>query len=165
MKKRFLFFALLLTGTLVYAHTLVMNTLDNEDNTITVFGEFSTGEQAAGAMVRLESLVSGKVLFKERLPVESELTVGIPKEPYQIVLDGGPGHIIVKEGIAPLEGFTESLQTKANNNAGETLSKAEQNTGEWSLPTLVLFSSAFFLFLLTLYFSAMNTERILKETR
>lgn len=36
------------------AHTLMMNVANNGDGTITVVGEFSTGELAAGAMVRLE---------------------------------------------------------------------------------------------------------------
>ena len=101
----FMFFSMSL-----FAHNLIMNVIDNKDNTITVVGEFSTGEDAAGAMIRLESLVNAEVLYKQRLPQESELTINIPKEPYQIVLDGGPGHTIVKEGIAPLEGFKKEIK-------------------------------------------------------
>ena len=103
----FVFFSMSL-----FAHNLIMNVIDNKDNTITVVGEFSTGEDAAGAMIRLESLVNAEVLYKQRLPQESELTINIPKEPYQIVLDGGPGHTIVKEGIAPLEGFKKEIKER-----------------------------------------------------
>lgn len=161
MKKLIILFAICLTGTLVHAHTLLMEVLDNENNTVTVTAEFSTGQNAAGAQIRLESLASGKVLFKQRLPIESELTMDIPKEPYQIVLDGGPGHIIVKEGIPPLEGFLEELRA----NVSEKLSKPESNNQNWSLPTLVFFSLSPLLFILTIYFSARNTRRILGKIR
>jgi len=142
------------------AHTLMMNIANNGDGTITVVGEFSTGELAAGAMVRLESLVSGSTLFKQRLGVEGELAIPIPKEPYQVVLDGGPGHVIVKEGIAPAEGF--SIQVSEAGKSTKKLSEAQSSTGEWSLPTMILFSLAMALMGLTLYFSARNTKKLLE---
>lgn len=40
MKLRYIFLTLFLVTNLS-AHTLLMNVLDNEDNTITVIGEFS----------------------------------------------------------------------------------------------------------------------------
>ncbi|MFY9110114.1 hypothetical protein PZQ46_11480, partial [Aliarcobacter butzleri] len=76
MKKIFVFMFLSVS---LFAHNLIMNVIDNKDNTITVIGEFSTGEDAAGALVRVESLISGDVLYKERLPEASELTITIPK--------------------------------------------------------------------------------------
>lgn len=147
----------------VYAHNLLMNVMNNEDNTITVMGEFSTGELAFGAMVRLESLVSGDVLFKERLPQISELTIEIPKEPYQIVLDGGPGHTIVKEGIAPLEGFVKEFleQTKKSSK----LSQSDEFRNDWSLPMIVMFTFGLILVILTLYFSAKNTQILMKQLK
>ncbi|RXK13224.1 hypothetical protein CP965_05340 [Halarcobacter mediterraneus] len=164
MKKIFVVISTLFVITTLYAHTLLMNVMNNEDNTITVIGEFSTGEKAAGALVRLESLVSGEILFKQRLPVESELTIDIPKEPYQVVLDGGPGHTIVKEGIEPLEGFAKEVKEKAKSNS-EKLSKAENFNNEWSLTTIILFTICIVLLLLALYFSSRNTNKILNEIR
>lgn len=105
MKKIFILISFVMS---MYAHNLIMNVMDNADNTITVVGEFSTGEDAAGALIRLESLLSGEILYKERLPQESELTITIPKEPYQIVLDGGPGHTIVKKGLLHLKDLIKS---------------------------------------------------------
>ncbi len=161
MKKIFIFLTLTLS---LYAHNLLMSVMDNEDNTITVIGEFSTGEKAAGALVRLESLVSGEILFKQRLPVESELTIDIPKEPYQVVLDGGPGHTIVKEGIESLEGFAKEVKEKAKSNSVK-LSKPEEFNNDWSLTTIILFTVCIVLLLLALYFSSKNTNKILNEIR
>ncbi len=136
------------------AHTLLMDVIDNEDNTITVVGAFSTGEKTVGALVKLESLISGEVLYQKRLPDESELTIEIPKEQYQVVLDGGPGHTVVKEGFAPLEGFTKKTSTETSSK------KLSQNQHGALINTsvIVLFSIAFVLLALTLYFSARNTK-------
>lgn len=153
----FVFFSMSL-----FAHNLIMNVIDNKDNTITVVGEFSTGEDAAGAMIRLESLVNAEVLYKQRLPQESELTINIPKEPYQIVLDGGPGHTIVKEGIAPLEGFKKEIKEKEVNTK---LSTAQNANNEWDLITIFFFSLCLILFGLAIYFSNKNTNKILEKLK
>ncbi|RXJ60925.1 hypothetical protein CRV04_00165 [Candidatus Marinarcus aquaticus] len=145
----------------LYAHSLLMNIFDNEDNTITVMAEFSTGEKAAGALIRLESLVTGEVLYQKRLPLESELTIIIPKEEYQVVLDAGPGHTIVKEGIAPLEGFLKKV--KAKNTA--KLSQAQKTNNQWSALTTLFFVICIILFLMTIYWSNRNTNRILKQLK
>ena len=161
MKKIFVFIFLSIS---LYAHNLIMNVMNNGDNTITVVGEFSTGEDAAGAMIRLESLVNGEVLYKERLPQESELTISIPKEPYQIVLDGGPGHTIIKDGIAPIEGFKEELKEKVNE-VNSKLSTAQNANNEWDLITIFFFSLCLILFGLAIYFSNKNTNKILEEIK
>lgn len=153
----FMFFSMSL-----FAHNLIMNVIDNKDNTITVVGEFSTGEDAAGAMIRLESLVNAEVLYKQRLPQESELTINIPKEPYQIVLDGGPGHTIVKEGIAPLEGFKKEIKEKEVNTK---LSTAQNANNEWDLLTIFFFVLCLILFGLAIYFSNKNTNKILEKLK
>jgi hypothetical protein len=88
-----------------YAHKLILSEYDNGDDTLTIKGKYDTGASAAGALVRLEALNRGDILFKKRLTVESELTVKIPDEPYQIVLDGGPGHLSIQKGIPPSKGF------------------------------------------------------------
>lgn len=143
------------------AHTLLMDVIDNEDNTITVVGAFSTGEKTVGALVKLESLTSGEVLYQKRLPDESELTIEIPKEQYQVVLDGGPGHTVVKEGFAPLEGFTKKTSTETSSK------KLSQNQHGALINTsvIVLFSIAFVLLGLTLYFSARNTKMLTAQLK
>lgn len=148
----------------LFAHNLIMNVIDNKDNTITVVGEFSTGEDAAGAMIRLESLVNAEVLYKQRLPQESELTINIPKEPYQIVLDGGPGHTIVKEGIAPLEGFKKEIKEKEKE-VNTKLSTAQNANNEWDLITIVFFVLCLILFAMAIYFSNKNTNKILEKLK
>jgi len=150
-------------ASFLQAHTLLMNLMNNDDNTITVHGEFSTGELASGALIKVESLISGTVLFQQRLPESSELIIAIPKEPYQVVLDGGPGHTIVKEGIAPLEGFSTDVKAKAN--TGGKLSQAQNGNGEWDMATVSMFSIAVLLFALTLYFSSRNTRLILLQMK
>lgn len=163
MKKLTYLISTLLFATILNAHSLLMNLMDNEDNTILVSGEFSTGQLAVGAMVRLESLVSGEILYKKRLPDSSELIIEIPKEPYQVVLDGGPSHQIVKEGIAPLEGFSSTSSKEAKSVA--TLSQPREMSKQWSNLTVVLFMFAFLLLFLTLYFSMRNTNKILKAIK
>ncbi len=158
MKKIFILISFVMS---MYAHNLIMNVMDNADNTITVVGEFSTGEDAAGALIRLESLLSGEILYKERLPQESELTVTIPKEPYQIVLDGGPGHTIVKKGVAPLEGFNQELKGKSINSK---LSKP-QESNNWNVITILFFTVCLILFALAIYFSNKNTNKILHQLK
>ncbi|QDF28020.1 hypothetical protein [Halarcobacter anaerophilus] len=162
--KKIAVLILLLTATIAQAHTLLMNVINNEDNTVTVVGEFSTGDSAAGALIRFESLLSGKILFKQRLPEDSELTAEIPKEPYQIVLDGGPGHTIVKEGIAPLEGFEKEIKAEVTKTSTK-LSQASNLTNEWSNPTIILFILGLLLIILTLYISSKNTNKILKQIK
>lgn len=145
---------LLLLSLNLSAHTLIMDIIDNEDNTMTVVGAFSTGEKTVGALVKFESLITGEVLYQKRLPEESELTIEIPKEQYQVVLDGGPGHTVVKEGFAPLEGFTKNTdKTQSSKKLSQNQEGALVNTS-----VIVLFSLAFILLALTLYFSAKNTK-------
>ena len=153
MKKTILFLLIaLLTPIIAFAHSLILSVIDNGDDTITIIGKFDTGALAEGAMVRLESESSGKVIFTERLPQESELTLAIPKEPYQIILDGGPGHISVKSGIPPRDGF--AVETKKN-------AKTMKNEG-WSTAMVVTIGTAFGLFLLTIYISMSNTKKIIE---
>jgi hypothetical protein len=163
MKKLGIIMMACTMASFLQAHTLLMNLLNNDDNTITVHGEFSTGELASGALIKVESLISGTVLFQQRLPESSELIVAIPKEPYQVVLDGGPGHSVVKEGIAPLGGFPADVQTKVT--TGGKLSRAQNGNGEWDLATVSMFSIAVLLFALTLYFSSRNTQLLLREMK
>lgn len=160
MKK--ILIILSLVYTMSYAHSLLMNVFDNEDNTITVEGLYSSGKKTIGALIKVESLVTGEVLYKQRLPQESEITLDIPKEPYQIVLDGGPGHVIVKKGIAPIEGFSKKFDVNMKTMNTNTLSMGEQNNREWGFITIFLFTLCVILLVLAIYFSNKNTQKIYK---
>ena len=100
-------------------------------------------------------------MFKDRLPKESKITIDIPKEPYQVVLDT-PEEIVVKIGIAPIEGFTSEHKTKAEEVLLK-LSKEKHGDEEWSGLTLAFFILCLILFLLTIYFSSKNTNKLIKE--
>jgi len=160
MKKILIMLSLICT--ISYAHTLLMNVFENEDNTITVEGLYSSGKKTVGAMIKIESLISGQVLLKQRLPDSSEITIPIPKEPYQIVLDGGPGHIIVKEGIAPKEGYSKEIKEKVLDKGTNKLSIGQQSKNEWGYTTIFLFATCIFLLSLAIYFSNSNTQKIYK---
>ena len=151
--KRFIYILFLIT-TYLHSHELMMNVIDNKDNTVTVIG----GETIEGAMIKFESLQTGEVIFKQRLPQKSELTITIPNEPYQIVLDGGPGEKVIKEGVF-LKG--ENIdKSKINPIVIEKLTKPEHEEHDFDTLTLALFLIAFMLFFLTIYFSAKNSNKI-----
>jgi len=161
MHKTILFKILIfLLPIAMFGHTLLLNIDDNEDGTITVQGKFNTGQSASGAQVRLESLISGEVLYKKRLPDESELVINIPKEPYQIVLDGGPGHQVVKEGITPEGGFSKEMITKKDM---VKVSKPKSSMQSLPLEIIISIAVAFLLFFLTIIISIKNTDKLIKE--
>ena len=161
-KKIFINLLFLLTlSSFTFAHTLLLNVLDNEDDTITIEGAFNTGQLASGAQVRIEALASGEVLYKERLPDESEITINIPKEPYQVVLDGGPGHQIVQNGPEPKNGFTKEIES---NKKGK-LSQPRQGTKQWSLALIVTIALAFTLLFATILICFKNTNKLIKELK
>lgn len=160
--------------TLSFSHNLIIEVLNNDDNTLTIVGGYDTGDKAGGAMVRFEALSTGKILYKKRLPYESELTITIPKEPYQIVLDGGPDHVLIQAGIVPKEGFIKDkksqvdgikiMQTSSSTMTTQ-LSQAKNNTHIWGNLTIFLFTMCLLLFSLAIYFSFKNTQKILKEIK
>lgn len=160
-KKNFLYFILLLLPTLIYAHELILNVKDNQDNTITVEGLFDTGELTPEAQVRLEALATGEVLYKERLPQTSQLIIKIPNEPYQIVLDGGPHFQEVKKGVAPKNGFTKNTNKSENSK----LSKSRDNDDEYSTALIVTISLAFLLLFATIIVSMRNTNKLMAQLK
>lgn len=88
------------------AHSVVLNTMDNEDGTMEIFGGFSTGQSAVGAKFVIRSQIHGKILYENRVSKSGTLIVKVPSEPYIIILDSGPGHRLEKIGdIKPKEGF------------------------------------------------------------
>ncbi len=143
------------------AHSLLLHVLDNEDGTITVQGKFDTGALATGAVVRLETLGSSEIIFEKRMPMESELTVDIPNQPYRIILDGGPGHQAVKEGMAPPQGFT----VKAGKAGTARAPKAAPKHQQLNLPFVICTGAAFCMLGLTLFFCKRNTDRLINELK
>lgn len=144
---------LMLVFTSLFAHKILLNVIDNDDDTLTLIGGYDTGQSAANAQIRLEALSDGRVLFEARLPDESEMVVKIPDEPYQIVLDGGAGHQQIKKGIEPKAGF----KTKPKNQT-KTISQKQQLNIAY-ITTLLI---AIILMLLTMFFSYKNTQKLLK---
>ncbi|MFV7791371.1 hypothetical protein ACNSOL_04285 [Aliarcobacter lanthieri] len=160
MKKIFMLLALAFS---LYSHELILIVEDNKDNTITVAGEFDTGDSVAGALVRLESLVSGDILFQQRLPESQEVIVEIPKEPYRVVLDGGSGHSLIKAGIPPIEGFKEEVKQNVTNK--KPVKKTESIIPKWDSLTITFFSLCLLAFLLAIYFSNKNTNKLLSQLK
>lgn len=157
MKMTLQIIILMLLPISLYSHSLLLNIMDNEDGTIMVGGAFNTGESAAGAIIRLESTSSDEILYKKRLGNEGEVTIKIPKIPYQIVLDGGEGHTIIKDGIPPKGGFI--IQ--------KTEEKKKKSRGDVNISTspaiIVSILLAFILLFATIFISARNTNKIMRE--
>jgi len=160
MTRKRILLLLILFSPYLYAHTLLLNVFLNDNNTITIEGAFSTGQKAQGALILLEALSNGEVLYKKRLPELSELRVKIPAQPYQVVLDAGSGHRITKAGIAPKNGFTKKVLQK--NNAPKT---EEKNTSIaiTNAQIQLAFAFAFFLIILSIVLSTRNTNKLIKE--
>lgn len=161
-KKRLFILILLLLPTFVFSHTLLLNVFDNEDNTINVEGIFNTGQLAPGAEIRLESLNTGEILYKKRLPDESELTIDIPNEPYQIVLDGGPGHQVVNSGIEPKNGFSKQIK---KNKKESKLSQPRTSQQGMTIEMIISVSIAFLLLFLTIFISIRNTNKLMLQLK
>lgn len=111
--KKILFWLMVWLGSVswLHAHTLVLLVSDEGDGNILIKGEFSTGQLASGALVQIKALGNAQVLHEARLAEDGEMVVPIPGIPYEIVLDGGPGHTVSKEGIAPPGGFKQQTAT------------------------------------------------------
>lgn len=118
MKHKFLlaFIVVLFLKSTMFAHTALLQMSDNEDGTMEIFGGFSTGQSAAGAKILIKSQITSNILYENRVPQSGTLIVQIPKEPYLVVLDSGPGHRVEKTGeIEPTNGFNkESLKKPLN---------------------------------------------------
>lgn len=151
MKK--LLFVLIFVNSL-FAHSLILNLIDNNDGTIQIIGGFNTGQNAVGALVKVESLVSGEILLSKRLPDESEITFKIPTEEYQVILDGGPGHTVIKKGIAPQGGFKKIAKVALTKN----IKKESQ-----SLTLPILWSLCVVFLFLILFFWIRNTNKLMNS--
>ncbi len=85
-------------SVLLLAHTPLMFVDDNKDGTIYVEAGFSDGSSAAGMACRLEDS-EGNTLWEGVFDRFGSLTIEIPDvDQYDIVFDGGPGHVIRRPG-------------------------------------------------------------------
>lgn len=156
MQKMIRWMIVFLVPINMYAHVLLMKVVDNKDDTLTVIGKFSTGEGASGVLLKLRDIESKKIIYQKRLPDESQLTVSIPKEPYEIILDGGTHEKVTKVGIAPSGGFEKKADT--HNAKQEALSESQPT----NQATSTLLALAFLLLGATIGVSIYNTQRLLK---
>lgn len=148
---KFILMIILCMGSL-FSHTLLLNLVDNKDGSIQIEAAFNTGQTAAGALVKIESLYSGKILFEERLPDESELKFQIPFEPYSVILGGGRGHRIVKNGPAPIGGFKKEAKI--------SISK-EKKAFKSSSTLAILWGIACLILSLILFFWIWNSHKLM----
>jgi len=132
--------------------------MDNEDGSIMISGGFNTGESAAGAMVRVKATSSDEILYEKRLGSEGEVSIKIPKIPYQVILDGGKGHTIVKDGIPPKEGFIK----KEKEEKKKARSDAKISTSNAVIVSIII---AFILLFATIFMSARNTNKLMQEIK
>ena len=160
MKPKLILIFLLVFSPNLYSHTLLLNVFLNDDNTINIEGAFSTGQKAQGALIILEALNDGKVLYKKRLPEISELRVKIPTEPYQVVLDAGSGHRIIKQGLSPKEGFSNKV---TQNRISPKREEKNNTVLITNIQIQVAFAFAFFLIILSIILSSRNTNKLIKE--
>ena len=96
---------LLLAGQ-ASARTPLLSIVDNGDGTIYVEAGFSDGSSATGMPCRLLGK-DGNVLWEGKFDVYSSVTIKKPDaDPYFVVFEGGPGHVVTKEGppLSPAEG-------------------------------------------------------------
>ena len=126
-------------------------------------GIFNTGELAIGAQIKLESINTGKILYIKRFPNKGKLIINIPKEPYIIVLNGGPRYIIKKKGLAPIEGFSTKVLKKNKTKLDSEIIKSKRTS---TLPIVIFgLAVAFLLLLLTIFISMRNTNKLIRELR
>lgn len=164
IKKIFIFLITMFAVSSLYAHDeLTLEIIDNKNNTITIVGDEEHNQGLAGALIKVESLISGDILFKDRLPRESKITIDIPKEPYQVVLDTS-FEVLTKVGIAPIQGFDKQHQLTADEVLAK-LSKETHDEDEWDNLTILFFSLCLILFLFAIYFSNRNTNKILEKVK
>ncbi len=117
-----------------FAHTPLMMLQDNEDGTLTVKGDFSTGTGAVGVDLYVKNKLEGTILSHQKFPESSTIEIEIPTEPYYLVFDGGPGHRVVKDGPAPPSGFTKNIEAASLQPA----EKSDASGIPVSIPVLII---------------------------
>jgi len=59
---------------------------------------FSDGSTGAGLTLEVLSIETGQVLSEYTIPEDGIVTLDVPAEPYEVVLDAGEGHRLAKDG-------------------------------------------------------------------
>ncbi|RRD40453.1 hypothetical protein EII29_02965 [Leptotrichia sp. OH3620_COT-345] len=131
--KKFILACLFTISGMVFAHAPVLSVDDNKDGTVYIEAGFSNGEKAEGLEVIIvkdkpyngpEDTYEGKmIIFKGKFGSKSSMTVIKPLTPkYEVIFNGGPGHIISKKG--PKLEESEMSKWKENIEKSDSL-------GEW----------------------------------
>lgn len=107
---------------LCFAHTPLLSVEDNKDGTITVAGGFSTGQDAAGVDIWVKSRATAKILWKGKMPEDSQMDIKIPDEPYNVIMDAGPLHVVTKQGPPPPGGFSVVASKEKKETTGSSYS-------------------------------------------
>lgn len=81
------------------AHTLYFTLSEYDDALIEVEGMYSTGTPAAKTTVRLLAKADGRVLWEGRTDEFGTCVYERPDVPYEVELDGGPGHQARQDGM------------------------------------------------------------------
>ncbi len=84
--------AVAIVANLSYAHTALMNCMENADGTIGCEAGFSDGSSATG--VALKVVQDGKVILETKFDPNSEASFKKPQGEYTVIFDGGDGHAL-----------------------------------------------------------------------
>ena len=90
---------ILLSATVVHAHSLFFTLLDNEDGTIELEGMYSTGEIASHTLVKVFNGENHALIWEGKTDDFGTCTFKRPSLPYEVELDAGPGHVAKEDGI------------------------------------------------------------------
>lgn len=159
--KKFIYILVFIVSTIWANETrFILDVKANEDNSVTITG----GSKIPGAMVKLESLKTGEVLFQQRFSQSSQMNVPIPDEPYQVVLVTGINEKLVKNGVFVSDkSSVETVEIKPD--IMDKVSKTQKRESEWNNLNITLYSLAFLLIFLTMYFSSRSSKKILQMVR
>lgn len=90
--------AVMFLGVSAWAHKPLLSVEDNEDGTVYIEVGFSDGSSGSGHKLIVQEKSSGKVLQEHTVPADSYIDLPMPKVPYIVVFDAGPGHVVETEG-------------------------------------------------------------------
>lgn len=159
--KKFIYMLVFIVSSLFANETrFILDVKANADNSVTITG----GQKIPGAMIRFESLKTAEILFKQRFSQSSQMNVAIPNEPYQVVLVTGPDEKLVKNGVLLSDkSDIQTVEIKAD--IMDKISKTQTRESEWNNLNITLYSLAFLLIFLTMYFSSRSSKKILEMVK
>ncbi|WP_291327541.1 hypothetical protein [Desulfovibrio sp. UCD-KL4C] len=103
MRIKFTFILLglfiLLLGSQAYAHTLFLSLSEIDENSVELEGMYSTGEIASETPVKIYRAKDNKLIWQGKTDDLGSCIFTRPNEPYEVELDGGPGHQAREDGI------------------------------------------------------------------